>query len=193
MRLWAFVIVWKRHKGVSSCTSGWQWQTAWRLTNWLNMRSWKLTTSRLLLLEGLRCQISGDQDVVQIFKKQKILLSSRLFGRRDFGTGWLSEDSRDHLVGFGHSPVSLLGTCDVAVRVRNGYQGWKNSLRSCSWQLNSRISFRTATDTAHLPTMSYVVADCDRSRAKTQACPIRQKKPVGVVLCSTGVVLCNTE
>ena len=33
--------------------------------------------------------------------------------------------------------------------------------------------------------MSYVVADCDRSRAKTQACPIRQKEPVGVVLCST--------
>ena len=54
---------------------------------WKALRSSKLTTSRLLLLERLRCQISGDQDVVQIFKKQKILLSPRLFGRRDFGTG----------------------------------------------------------------------------------------------------------
>ena len=54
--------------------------------------------------------------------------------------------------------------------------------------------------------MSYVVADCDLARARTQACSIREKKACcSIILCSigvlelnfvirssTGVVLCST-
>ena len=48
---------------------GWPWQTASGSSNCLSMRNSKLTTSRVLFLEQLRCQTSGDRDIVQILKK----------------------------------------------------------------------------------------------------------------------------
>ena len=71
MRYLPFVTVCRTETDVSLCTSdsGWPWQTASGSSNCLSMRNSKLTTSRVLFLAQLRCQTSGDRDIVQILKK----------------------------------------------------------------------------------------------------------------------------
>ena len=64
-----FVTVCRTETDVSLCTSGWPWQTASGSSKCLSLRNSKLTTSRVLFLEQLRCQTSGDRDIVQILKK----------------------------------------------------------------------------------------------------------------------------
>ena len=58
--------------------------------------------------------------------------------------------------------------------------------------LYCRMSLQTASTAKSCvvpDTMSYVVADCDLARARTQACSIREKKACcSIILCSIGVL-----